>query len=104
VDAHIVHHQTFVVDQPASLYHHLEERNEGYSRTIVFTYDIDSVSKFPTRIAAYASSHVVSITELTTDQKKIHPSRNGTAAQFLGHCVRVDQMLLVDEAEAGLVG
>jgi hypothetical protein len=79
-----------------------QKRNKGCCHTIVFTYGIDSVSKFP-RIAAYASNHVVPITEVTTDQDKIHPSRNGTAAQFLGHCVQVDKMLLVDEAEARLV-
>jgi hypothetical protein len=103
VDAHIFHHQNFIVDEPASLYHHLAEtRNKGCSRTIVFTYGIDSVSKFP-RIAPYASNHVVRITEVASDQNKIHPSRNWTAVQFLGHCVRVDHMLLVYEAETGLV-
>jgi hypothetical protein len=100
--AGVVQHQNFIMDKPASLYHHLTERNEGCSRTIVFTYGIDSVSKFPW-IAAYASNHIVRITEVATDQNKIHPSRNRTVAKFLGDCVRVDQMLLVNEAEAGFV-
>jgi hypothetical protein len=103
VDAHIVKQQNFIMDKPASLYHHLTERNTGCSRTIVFTYGIDSVSEFP-RIAANASNHFVGIMEVATNQNKIHPSRNGTGAHFLGHCVRVDQMLLIYKApKAGLV-
>jgi hypothetical protein len=103
VDDCIVQHQNFIMDKPASMYHHLTERNEGCSRTIVFTYGIDIVSKFPW-IAANASNHIVGmITEVATDQNKMHPSRNGTAAQFLGCCVRVDQMLLIYKAKAGLV-
>jgi hypothetical protein len=102
VDAHVVQHQHFIVDKPASLYHHLTERNKGCSCTIVLTNGIYSVSKFPW-IAANASNHIVGIMEVATDQNKIHPSEHGTAVQFLGHCVRVDQMLLINKAKVGLV-
>jgi hypothetical protein len=68
----------------------------------VFANGIDSVGDFP-RIAAYASNHVVGVAKVATDRNKIHPSRNGTAAQFLGHCVRIDQMLFIYKAKARLV-
>jgi hypothetical protein len=61
------------------------------------------VSK-PPWIAAYASNHIVGITEVTAHCNKIHPSGNGTAAQFLGHCARIDQMFLINKAKAPLVG
>ncbi len=65
VDARVVEHQNFVVNQPASLYHHLAERNKGCSRAIVFANGIDRVGEFP-RIAAYAGNHVIGILEVAT--------------------------------------
>jgi hypothetical protein len=103
VDAHKVQHQNFIMDKSVNLYHHLTERNEGRSHTIIFTNNgINSASELPW-ITANASNHIAGITEITTDCNKIHPSRYRTAVQFLWHCVRVDQMLLVNEAKAGLV-
>jgi hypothetical protein len=81
----------------------LTERNEGCSHLILlFTHGINIVSELPW-IAANASNHIVGIMEVATDRNKIHPSRNGTAAHFLGLCVRVDQMILVDKAKVGFI-
>ena len=56
------------MDKPAHLYHHLTERNKGCSHTIVFTNVDSGVGKFPW-IAAYASNHVVGVTEVAIDRK-----------------------------------
>jgi hypothetical protein len=69
VDADVVHHQNFVVHKPPALHHHFTERNKSCSRTIVLTDAIDGVGDL-LWIAAYASNHIVRVTEVAAHRDK----------------------------------